>query len=337
MLDILKFTVHRFLVTILMLFALTFIVYGLMEMVPANCAERYVAYKATQGQVLTEADVRAEEIRMGLDKPFLQRWINWVKGIVTEGDLGQSCLWRVDVTALVGDKFILSMVLCYTALFLTYLIALPAGILSANLRNGGVVDNSIRFISYMGLALPNFFVALGIMVIATVYFGDTLTGLFSTKYADAPWSWDKFLDMMGRVWLPVLVLAWSATAFQLQTIRALMLDENDKLYVTAARARGITGFSLMMRYPARHALTPVVNSIGYDLNRIFGDLPIVATVLSISDAGSLLLESLAVSNDQTVAGAIILMMTTAIVTLNFLTDVLLAIVDPRIRKSFLKT
>ncbi len=333
--DILRFALHRFIVTICMLFALTFIVYGLMELVPANCAERYVAYKATQGQILTQADVRAEEIRMGLDKPFVERWIHWVKGIVLEGDLGQSCLWRVDVTALIGDKFLLSMVLAYTALMLTYIIALPVGILSANLR-GGFVDGGIRFISYLGLALPNFFVALAIMVISTVYFGDTLTGLFSAEYEDAPWSWAKGVDMLSRVWLPVTVLAWSATALQLQTIRALMLDENDKLYVTAARARGIVGFSLMMRYPARHALTPVVNSIGYDLNRIFSDLPIIATVLIISDAGNLLLESLAVSNDQTVAGAIILMKTTAIVVMNFVTDVVLAIFDPRIRKSFLR-
>lgn len=332
--DILRFTLHRLVVTFFMLFALTFIIYGLMELVPANCAERYVAYKASQGQILTAADVRAQEARMGLDKPFMERWFNWVSGIVLRGDLGISCLWRVEVTSLVGDKFLLSMALAYTALALTYIIALPIGIFSANLR-GGFTDGTIRFVSYLGLALPNFFIALGIMVFSTVYFGDTMTGLFSPEYAEAPWSWAKFNDMLGRAWLPVGVLAWSATAFQLQTIRALMLDENDKLYVTAARARGIIGASLMLRYPARHALTPVVNSVGYDLNRIFSDLPIIATVLIISDSGNLLLESLAVSNDQNVAGAIILMKTAAIVIMNFVTDVGLALIDPRIRKSFL--
>ncbi|MEM7198036.1 MAG: ABC transporter permease subunit, partial [Pseudomonadota bacterium] len=145
----------------------------------------------------------------------------------------------------------------------------------------------------------------------------------------------KFQDFATRAWLPIFILGWSATAFALQTVRALMLDEQNKLYVTAARARGLSGRSLLWRYPARHALGPIVNSMGFDLNRVFNELPIVALILTLTEAGSLLLEALARSNDQQLAGAIIFMLTASIVSLNFITDIMLALLDPRVRKGIL--
>jgi len=168
---------------------------------------------------------------------------------------------------------------------------------------------------------------------STVFFGETLTGLFSKEYRDAEWSVARVLDFLSHAWLPIFILGWSATAFALQTVRALMLDESGKLYVTAAKARGLSGGKLLWRYPARHALGPIVNSLGFDLNRVFNELPIVAAILTLTEAGSLLLESLARSNDQQLAGAIIFLLTTSIVALNFLTDIALAIVDPRVRRS----
>jgi peptide/nickel transport system permease protein len=174
------------------------------------------------------------------------------------------------------------------------------------------------------------------MLFSTVWFGETLTGLFSKEYRDAPWDLAKFVDLLKHAWLPIFILGWSATAFALQTVRALMSDEIGKLYVTAASARGIHGRKLLWRYPARHALGPIVNSLGFDLNRIFSELPIVALILTLTDAGALLIEALARSNDQQLAGAIIFLLTASIVSLNFFTDVLLAILDPRIRKSILK-
>lgn len=329
----LRFIAVRFGAALVTMLLVSLIVFTLMELVPGNCAERYVAYKQTQGQIITEADIRAEEIRMGLDRPYLIRWADWVSGVFFRFDLGESCLWRVEVNQLIGDKVLLSLGLCFAALFVTYLISVPVGIASATLR-GGWFDGSLRVVSYLGLALPNFLLALGVMVLSTIWFGETLTGLFSGAYRDAPWSWAKLVDLMSRAWLPILILGWSATAIQLQTVRALMSDEQDKLYVTAARARGLSGRQLLMRYPARHALGPVVNSIGFDLNRIFNDLPIVAAVLVLTEAGALLLDALAKSNDQQLAGAIILIMTATIVVLNFLTDILLAVIDPRVRKGF---
>ena len=331
MFQMLRFISIRFVTALITLFMVSFIVFGLMELVPGNCAQRYVAYKSTQGGgTITQADIDAEERRMGLDRPFVVRWINWSYDIVAKGYLGESCLKRVSVNQILKDKIWISFGICFAALFIAYLIAVPLGMLSSTIRNSSM-DSSLRFISYLGLALPDFLVALIVMLIGTVYFGETLTGLFSEEYRDAAWSMAKMGDFLSHAWFPAFILGWSSTALQLQTVRALMSDENEKLYVTAARARGISGAKLFFRYPARHALGPLVNSIGFDLNRIFNGLPIVATVLVLSEAGFVLLEALAVSNDQEVAGAIIFLLTVAIVGLNFASDVLLAVLDPRIR------
>ena len=199
-----------------------------------------------------------------------------------------------------------------------------------------MLNNSLRFISYLGLALPNFLLALVIMLISTIYFGDSLTGLFSAEYRDAEWSYDRVVDFLYHVWLPIIILGWSATAFAVQTVRAMIADEIGKLYVTAAAGRGVSGRRLILRYPARHALGPIINSIGFDLNRVFSELPIVALIMTLTESGALLIDALARSNDQQLAGAIIFLLTASIISLNFTTDVLLALIDPRIRRSILR-
>ena len=331
MANFIRFVAIRAALAITTLLLVSLIVFSLMELVPGDCAERYLAYKNTQGQNLTRDDIEAERARLGLDQPFLVRWGGWVAGAFT-GDFGESCILRVGISQLLGNKFLISAAICFASLILAYLIAIPVGIYAASSRNP-VVNNILRFVSYLGLAMPNFLLALMIMLISTVWFGDSMSGLFSKEFRDAPWSFAKLMDFLSRAWLPVFILGWSATAFALQTVRALMLDENDKLYVPAARARGLYGRQLRWRYPARHALGPSVNSLGFDLNRIFNELPIVAVILTLTEAGSLLLEALARSNDQQLAGAIIFLLTATIVALNFVTDIALAFIDPRVRKS----
>ena len=327
-----QFVLTRAGMAIVTLLLVSFIVFSLMEMVPGNCAERYLAYKNTQGQSITVADIEAEEKRLGLDRPFIVRWVSWIGNVFVRGDFGESCILRVRINELLGNKIWISLGICFVALLFAYAIAIPVGIVSAS-ANNPITNNTLRFVSYLGLAMPNFLLALMIMLFSTMVFGDSLTGLFSKEYRDAPWSWDKMMDFLGRAWLPIVILGWSATAFALQTVRALMSDELGKLYVTAARARGIHGPRLLWRYPARHALGPIINSLGFDLNRVFNELPIVAVILTLTEAGALLLEALARSNDQQLAGAIIFMLTAAIVALNFLTDLLLSIIDPRMRRS----
>lgn len=328
------FVLTRAAMAALTLVIVSLVVFSLMELVPGDCAERYLAFKTTQGSGISMADIESERIRLGLDRPFLERWGKWIVNAF-RGEFGDSCILRVNIAQLLGSKFWISLGLCLSALGLAYMIAIPVGILSVAVRNPAL-NNGLRLFSYLGLAMPNFLLALMIMLVSTVYFGDTLTGLFSPAYRDAPWTWDKVVDLMKHAWLPVFILGWSATAFALQTVRALMSDEIGKLYVTAAAARGMHGRRLLWRYPARHALGPIVNSLGFDLNRIFNELPIVALILTLTDAGALLIEALARSNDQQLAGAIIFLLTASIVALNFLTDVLLAVVDPRVRKSILR-
>lgn len=330
----LRFALTRAFLAIVTLLTVSLIVFTLMELVPGTCAERYLAFKNTSGSQISLADIDAEKVRLGLDRPFMTRWGSWVYDVVVHGEFGDSCILRLNINQLLADKFWVSLGICMAALILSYAIAVPIGILSSSSSNA-VANNSLRFVSYLGLALPNFLLALIIMLISTVYFGDSLTGLFSKEYRDAAWSWAKFGDFLSRAWLPVFILGWSATAFALQTVRALMLDEIGKLYVTAASARGVSGARLLWRYPAKHSLGPVINSLGFDLNRIFNELPIVALILTLTEAGALLFDSLARSNDQQLAGAIIFLLTASIVALNFVTDILLALIDPRVRRGLM--
>ena len=334
MLKFLKFTFTRAALSLITLLIISFIVFTLMEMVPGNCAERYLAFKNTAGQNITIADIAAEERKLGLDKPFLARFGTWTGNVFFKGEFGDSCILRLNINQILSDKFWISLGICFAALFFSYLVAIPVGIYSATTTNA-ISNNFIRFISYLGLALPNFLLALIIMLFSTIYFGESLTGLFSKELRDAAWSLAKFQDFLSRAWLTIFVLGWSATAFAMQTVRALMLDEASKLYVTAASARGLYGRKLLWRYPARHSMGPVINSLGFDLNRIFNELPVVALILTLTEAGALLIDALARSNDQQLAGAIIFLLTASIVLMNFITDIILALMDPRIRKGLI--
>jgi len=328
-----RFAATRAGLAIVTLVMVSFIVFTLMEFVPGDCAERYLAFKNTQGAGISVADIEAERRRLGLDKPYIIRWVTWI-GNAFQGEFGDSCILRVNIAQLLGQKFWISLGICLASLLLAYIIAIPVGIISATSKSA-TLNNSLRFVSYLGLAMPNFLLALMVMLFSTIVFGDTLTGLFSKEFRDAAWSYDRAMDFLSRAWLPIVILGWSATAFAIQTVRALMSDEVGKLYVMAASARGVTGRTLLWRYPARHALGPIVNSLGFDLNRIFNELPIVALILTLTEAGRLLFEALARSNDQQLAGAIIFMLTASIVGINFVTDIILALTDPRVRRSIL--
>jgi len=334
MLKFLQFTLMRAVMSILTLVIVSFIVFSMMELVPGNCAERYIAFKNTQGQNITVEDIRAEERRLGLDRPYLIRAFGWMGNVFFKGEFGDSCILRLNINYLLSDKVWISLGISLAALFFSYLVAIPIGIYTAVSKNP-IANNLVRFISYLGLALPSFLLALMIMLTTTVLFGESMSGLFSKEYRDAAWSFAKFMDFMSRAWLPIFILGWAATAFALQTVRALMLDEIGKLYVTAASARGISGLKLLWRYPAKHSLGPVINSLGFDLNRIFNDLPVVALIMTLTEMGALLIDALAFSNDQQLAGAILVVLTAAIVLMNFVTDIILALMDPRVRQGLM--
>ncbi|GAA0783920.1 ABC transporter permease [Marinobacterium sediminicola] len=357
---------NRYLLALGTLLLVSGIVFSLMEVLPGDCAEKMIAYKNTQGEVITQAQIDAERARMGLDQPLPVRWASWVADLTLKGDLGFSCAKRQSVNMALGDRFWMSLGFCIAGLLFAYLIAVPFGILSAwslnkpwldrkrhhtplrRLRNSiglviaKLVDLQLRLISYLGLALPNFLLALSIILLYVFAGEPTPTGLFSDEWRGQPWfaeqgfQWGKLNDFMGHIWLPILVIGWAATALQLQTVRALVVDESNKLYVEAARARGIDGFRLWSRYPVRHSISPLFNSVGFDFQRIFNDLPIVAVVIGLTDAAALLIEALAMTNDQELAAGILFLVALVVIGMNFITDVILAVLDPRVRNSVMQ-
>ena len=189
-----KFVLTRAFLAALTLVIISLVVFTLMEFVPGDCAERYLAFKNTQGSGISVEDIEIERKRLGLDKPFVQRWTLWIVNAF-QGEFGDSCILRVNIAQLLGTKFWLSLGICLSSLLLAYMIALPVGIISAASSNA-YLNNGLKLISYLGLAMPNFLLALMIMLFSTIYFGDTLTGLFSKEYRDAEWSIDKF-DELG--------------------------------------------------------------------------------------------------------------------------------------------
>ncbi len=321
MFQFIRFVSMRFIMAIVTLLMVTFIVFSLLELSPSNCAARVI--RTPSGTLLFQE----------FNEHYVTRWAIWMTNVFLHGDFGDSCrsFGRMRVNILLGNKFWISLGICLSSLLLAYLIAIPVGIYSVT-RNNRALNNFLRFFSYLGLAIPNFLLALMILLAWAILFGSTPTGLLSREYHDAAWTYDKFVNFLSHAWLPVFVLGWSATAFALQTVRALMLDEYGKLYVTAARARGLSGQQLLWRYPARHALGPIVNSLGFDLNRVFNELPIVALILTLTDAGALLLEALVESNDQPLAAAILFLLAASIIGMNLLTDIMLAVFDPRFRR-----
>lgn len=326
----LRFAVERFFGMIVTLFLVSIMVFFIMELPPGDYADRYAFRKFSgTGVTVTEADIQNIRVDLGLDQPAVIRYFDWIGDIVLRGDFGQAYSFLTSVNDLIGDKVWLTMGLLFATLLLTYAVSIPVGIYAA-VKRGSWTDYGLTIFSYLGLALPNFLLALLMLYFANRWFGLSVGGLFSPDYESAPWSFGKFVDLLSHLWLPAFVLAWSAVAYQIQTVRATMSDEINKLSVTAARARGVPEAKLLVKYPARLAVNPIVSTIGFDVNRIFSELPIVAVVLGLSELGDLLLKAY-LDLDMNLAGAILLLLTVAIVVMNFLSDLLLAWLDPRIK------
>ncbi len=326
----LRFVAQRAVGLIITMFVVSIMVFILMQLPPGDYADRYVFRKYSgSGQTVTESDVQNIRHSLGLDRPAWQQYTSWVGGIVLHFDFGPSFAFETSVNNVLTDKIWITMGLVLGALLVTYAIAIPVGLYAAVHRRSPV-DYGLTVMSYVGLAIPNFLLALVLLYFAATRLGTNVGGIFSPEYQDAPLSVGKLVDFLRHMWIPAVVLAWSAIALQLQTVRATMSDELNKLYVTAARARGLSERRLLLKYPARQSLNPVVATIGFDINRIFSELPIVALVLGLSELGQLLIQAF-LDQDMFVAGAILLLLTFIIVVANFFSDILLAYLDPRVR------
>lgn len=311
------------------MFFVSVMVFVIMELPPGDYADRYAFRKYSgTGVNITQGDIENIRRDFGLDKPAPERYLSWVGGIITDFDFGESFAYETSVNNVIGQRLWMTLSILFATLLLTYLLAIPIAIYAATHRHS-FVDYSLTVVSYLGLALPNFLLALLLLYASVSLFDTGIGGLFSPEFEKAPWSFAKLVDLFKHLAVPAIVLAWSATALQIQTVRATMLDELNKLSVTAARARGIPEWKLLLKYPTRLAINPVVSTIGFDVNRIFSELPIVALVLGLPELGELLIQSF-LDLDMYVAGAILLMLTFFIVVMNFVSDVALAFLDPRI-------
>lgn len=326
-----KFIVQRVLGMIATLFAVSVVIFIVIELPPGDFAERYAHEKlALAGQPVTEADIQNFRAQFGLDRPFVERYTNWIAGIVLRGDFGTSFLYQIPVSVVIGDRIGYTALIAVVTLLLTYGLAIVIGVYSA-LNRHTIGDYLSTVVGYVGLALPNFLLALVLLYISVTLLDTSVGGLFSAEYADAPWSIAKVIDLLKHLWVPAVVLGTANTAFQIQTIRATMLDEINEQYVIAARARGIPEWKVNLKYPVRMALSPIVSTIGFELATIVSGAPIVAYVLAIPDAGQLLITSL-LDQDMYLAGALLMMITILIILGTVLSDFLLAALDPRVRR-----
>jgi len=324
-----RYTLRRLIGGVITLTVVSVIIFWIIELPPGDAADIYLAKKFQGGSVLTLKEIEAVRQSFGLNSSFFVRWWDWISGIIFHWDFGQSLTNETPVNKLIGDRMLLTTIIIFATLFLTYALAIPIGVYSA-VRRYSITDYAFTGIGYMGLALPNFLFALILLWVSVRYFGSSVGGLFSPQYVDAGWSFAKTFDLLRHMWVPIVVLGTANLAFQLQTVRAMMLDEINKLYVTAARARGVPEVRLIAKYPVRQALNPIISTFAFDINRVLSDAPVVALVLALPELGQLLILSL-LDQDTQVAGAILFIMSMIYVLGNFVSDLVLAAVDPRVK------
>jgi peptide/nickel transport system permease protein len=325
----LRFIAKRLVWMVASLFAASFLAFVLIQLPPGDFATNYIATLAASNEVVdqnTAADLRE---RFGLDQPLLVQYGKWIYNVVTRGDFGISFEWQEPVSGLVWGRMALTLILTVATLIATWAIALPIGVFSA-VRKYSIGDYLATGLSFLGLAIPSFLLALVLMYVAAIEFGQDVGGLFSAEFENAPWSIAKTIDLFQHLWIPVIILAISGTAILVRIMRANMLDELAKPYVTTARAKGLSEFRLLVKYPLRVALNPFISTIAWLLPNLVSGSVVVAIVLNLPTAAPLLLESLK-AQDMYLAGAFILLMSVLTLVGMLISDILLAVLDPRIR------
>lgn len=311
------------------LVAISLIAFAVIELPPGDFATAYVAAMQANGVVMTEEEIAGLRAAYGLDGGLLERYAAWIWAILSRGDFGQSFEWRQPVSELIWGRVGMSMVVELTALVVMWCVALPIGVHSA-VRRYTLGDYAATLFGFLGLAVPNFLLALGLMYLSFRLTGSALSGLNDDRFIDARWDAARVADFLAHLWAPVLVLATAGMAHLIRVLRANLLDELNKPYVVAARARGLPEGRLIWKYSVRVALNPLVSSIGLLLPTLISSSVVVGVVMSLPTSGPLLLRAL-MSQDTYLAGAFILLMGTLAILGTVISDLLLAVVDPRVR------
>ena len=309
--------------------AVSVVAFVLIQLPPGDYADAYANKRQQAGAPISVQELDEMRLRLGLDRPWYVQYGSWVSAIVLKGDLGYSWEWRRPVVDVIAERLPLTLMLAFSTLFFMYVVALPIGIYSA-FRQYSLTDHVFSTIGYVGLATPNFLLALILMYLGQQWFGQSVGGLFSPEFQDAPWSWARFKDLAGHLWVPVIVLGTAGTAYLIRTMRAAVLDELNQMYVMAARAGGLSPMHLLFKYPVRMALNPILATLGWRLTYVISGAPIVGVVMSLPDTGPLFLHAL-LNQDMYLAGAMVLVYCSLTIIGTFVSDLLLIALDPRIR------
>lgn len=325
----LSFILKRLLYAIPTLIAVSIVAFIIIQLPPGDYLSTLMADLASQGGAVEAGTVAALRERFGLDQPIYVQYWKWVSNIVMYGDFGISFELNRPVTEVIWGRLGFSFLLALLTLCFIWALAIPVGIISA-VRQYSITDYGVTFFAFFMLAVPDFLLALVSMYLLSTYFGQSVGGLFSPEFADAPWSLARLWDFAKHVWLPVFVIGIGSFAALVRVMRANLLDELHRPYVTTARAKGMSELELLLRYPVRMALNPLISTLGWILPAVVSGEIIVSVVMSLPTTGPLLLRAL-LSQDMYLAGSLILLISVLTVIGTIISDILLAIADPRIR------
>jgi peptide/nickel transport system permease protein len=325
---VLRFTLQRIILLPVLLFLFSIIVFVLIQAPPGDFLDSYLATLASSGSSVDADQIAALKQQFGLDQPIHVQYLRWMENLL-RGDLGLSLEYQRSNNELINERLGYTIALALLAFAFTWLVAIPAGILCAT-HPHSFIDYFFSVLNYIGVAIPNFLLALILMWVAYSSLGISVTGLFSPEYVDAPWSLAKWGNMLSHIWVPMVIIGIAGTARLTRIMRANLLDELNRPYVVTARAKGLSEWRLVLKYPVRLAINPLVSTIGWYLPQLFSGSLIVATVMSIPNIGPLLLRALT-SQDMYLAGSILFIYCALTIVGTLISDVLLAVVDPRIR------
>jgi peptide/nickel transport system permease protein len=324
----LRYIIWRILMMVPTLVIISALVFTIIELPPGDYFESYVAELQAQGESVNAEQIEALRQEYGFDQPPVIRYFHWVAGMLT-GDFGYSFEYRLPVMDVVGDRLWLTILVSFTTIIFTWLIAFPIGIYSAT-HQYSWGDYGLTFLGLMGIAVPNFMMALVFMYLANVWFGTSIGHLMDPQYMDQSMSWEKFKSIMAHLWIPVVIIGTAGTAGMVRRLRANLLDELQKQYVVTARAKGLHPFKALVKYPLRMALNFFISDIGSILPAIISGAEITAIVLSLETTGPLLIRALK-SQDMYLAGSFLMFLAFLTVIGVLISDLALAVLDPRIR------
>jgi peptide/nickel transport system permease protein len=325
----LSFMIRRVLYMVPTVFAISLVSFAIIQLPPGDFLDSYIAGLEAQGERVAQEQVDAMRLRYGLDSPIHVQYLKWIGNIVLHGDFGRSFQWGKPVSDILVERLPLSTLIEVCSLVVIYVIAFPIGIYSA-VRKYSLGDYAFTFLGFVGLAVPSFLLALILMWISLTVFGQSVGGLYSPEFENAPWSWAKFWDLLAHIWIPIVIIGTSSTASLIRVMRANLLDELSKPYVMTARAKGVPEWKLTLRYPVRIALNPFISSVGWELPTVISGAAITAIVLNLPTTGPVLLTALK-SQDMYLAGSLLFIISILTVIGTLISDLLLAWLDPRIR------